>query len=68
MMSAALKDKKYPIIDPMSETQMAAMFVDAKLNATQEEAIMRHLRIQFGAKAFASRSKVRMLGHGHTSY
>jgi hypothetical protein len=63
---ASLKEKKYPIAEYMNETRIAAMFEDAKVNFTQEGVLLKHLRKQFGGKAFSTQKKVRMLCDGHT--
>jgi hypothetical protein len=63
---SSLKEKQYPIVNYMNETRIAAMWENAGINFSQETIIMRHLRRQFGERAFATQKKVRMLSDGHT--
>jgi hypothetical protein len=39
---AALKEKKFPVVDPMNETRMAAMYEEAGISQRQEEVISKH--------------------------
>ena len=50
----------------MSETRLGALIHDSGMTSKQEAVVMKHLHSHFGNKAFAPRSKVRMLCDGHT--
>jgi hypothetical protein len=42
----SLRGKGFPLFDTMSETRVAAMWQDANVSGSQEETILKHLRIE----------------------
>jgi hypothetical protein len=55
----SLLEKNYPVVKYMNEKKIEAMVKETRLNISNQEILMKHLRSHFGPKAFASRQKQR---------
>jgi hypothetical protein len=55
----SLLEKNYPVVKYMNEKKIEAMVKETRLNTSNQEILMKHLRSHFGPKAFATRQKQR---------
>ena len=66
VVAALERSGKIPIAAPMTPTAYVSMLQKASLNATQEEALTKHLRDHLGNAFCPSKAKIDMLSEGYT--